>query len=146
MYTCRRSLLTAVVPFSDKPGRPEGPLEITDVHKNHCKLKWKKPKDDGGLPITGYVIEKMDTSTGRWQPAARADGDTTDTEVKGLEPGKRYEFRVKAVNEEGESEPLDGDQSILAKDPYGTSAANHWRIVDVRIGIIVDVRNLPIRS
>ena len=63
----------------------------------------------------------MDTSTGRWQPAARTDGDTTDTEVKGLEPGKRYEFRVKAVNEEGESEPLDGDQSILAKDPYGTS-------------------------
>ena len=62
----------------------------------------------------------MDTSSGRWQPAGRTDGDTTDTEIKGLEPGKRYEFRVKAVNEEGESEPLDGDQSVLAKDPYGT--------------------------
>ncbi|NEU36527.1 hypothetical protein GN156_38455, partial [bacterium LRH843] len=31
----------------DKPGAPEGPLEVTDVHKEGCKLHWDKPKDDG---------------------------------------------------------------------------------------------------
>ena len=40
-------------------------------------------------------------------------------EVTGLEPGKRYEFRVRAHNEEGDSDPLNGDDSIIAKDPFG---------------------------
>lgn len=50
--------------FPDRPSRPEGPLDISDVHKEGCKLKWKPPKDDGGLPIDGYVVEKMDVTTG----------------------------------------------------------------------------------
>ena len=60
--------------FLDKPSKPEGPLEAVDIHKEGCKLKWQKPKDDGGLPITGYVVEKMDLQTGRWVPA----GNKTD--------------------------------------------------------------------
>ena len=113
-------MTTILTLLADKPARPEGPLEVSDVHKDHCKLNWNKPKDDGGLPLSAYVVEKMDTTTGRWVPVGRVPGDTTDMEVKGLEPGKRYDFRVKAVNEQGESEPLDTDHSTLAKDPYGT--------------------------
>ena len=107
----------------DKPGKPEGPLEVSDVHKEGCKLKWKKPKDDGGLPLTGYVIEKQEAGTGRWIPAGFVDLDKTEQSVTGLEPNKKYNFRVKAVNEEGESEPLETDSSILAKNPYDISSA-----------------------
>ena len=39
-------------------------------------------------------------------------------EVTGLTPGHEYEFRVKAINKEGESEPLQTLGSIIAKDPY----------------------------
>lgn len=102
----------------DKPGKPEGPLEVSDVHKEGCKLKWKKPKDDGGLPITGYVLEKQEAGTGKWVPAGFVDPDKTEQDITGLEPNKKYNFRVKAVNEEGESEPLETDGSILAKNPY----------------------------
>lgn len=49
--------------------RPEGPLFPEEIRADHVKLKWKKPKDDGGLPIEGYVIEKMDLDTGAWVPA-----------------------------------------------------------------------------
>ena len=56
---------------------------------------------------------------GRWVPCGRTDGDNPELEVTGLEPGHKYEFRVKAVNDEGESDPLDGDRAILAKDPFG---------------------------
>lgn len=28
----------------DKPGKPKGPLNVTDVHKEGCKLKWQKPE------------------------------------------------------------------------------------------------------
>ncbi|KAK7065507.1 Immunoglobulin like [Halocaridina rubra] len=101
-----------------RPSKPEGPLDISGIHKEGCKLKWKAPKDDGGVPLDGYVIEKMDVTTGRWVPAGRCDGDTTEFEVTGLEPLKKYEFRVKAHNDEGESDPLDGDKAIVAKDPF----------------------------
>ena len=49
----------------DKPEAPEGPLEVSDVHAEGCKLKWKPPKDDGGVPIEAYVVEKQDQATGR---------------------------------------------------------------------------------
>ena len=116
--------LKCILVFLDKPDKPEGPLEVTDVHKEGCKLKWKKPKDDGGLPLTGYVVEKMDTATGRWVPAGFVDPNKTEQEITGLEPMKKYQFRVKAVNEEGESEPLTADTAILAKNPYGKYGRN----------------------
>ena len=37
---------------SDKPGPPEGPLNFDEVDKDHVKLSWKPPKDDGGSPLT----------------------------------------------------------------------------------------------
>lgn len=39
--------------------------------------------------------------------------------IEGLTPKKKYKIRVKAVNKEGESDPLETDQPILAKNPYG---------------------------
>ncbi|XP_013109098.2 twitchin isoform X22 [Stomoxys calcitrans] len=106
----------------DKPSKPEGPLEVSDIYNDRCKLKWKKPLDDGGIPITGYLIEKLDTATGRWVPAGTADPEKTEQDIKGLEPNHRYQFRVRAINDEGESDPLETDSAITAKNPYDVSA------------------------
>ena len=43
----------------DVPKPPEGPLEVKDVFKDHCKLAWKPTPDTGGLPLLHYVIEKQ---------------------------------------------------------------------------------------
>ena len=102
----------------DKPGTPEGPLNVVDMHADHCKLEWNPPKDDGGCPIQNYIVEKKDAATGRWVPVGRTSADKHEIDVLGLEPGKRYDFRVKAVNAEGESEPLETDRPTLAKNPY----------------------------
>lgn len=57
--------------FIAAPGRPKGPLKVSDVTKKGCKLKWQKPDDDGGKPIQAYVVEKLDAGSGRWVPVGR---------------------------------------------------------------------------
>lgn len=101
----------------DKPGKPEGPLKISDVHKEGCDLKWNAPEDDGGVPIDFYLVEKQDKETGRWVPVGRSKDQFM--KVENLVPGQEYTFRVSAVNEEGESEPLEAEHSIIAKNPFG---------------------------
>lgn len=100
------------------PGKPKGPLKVSDVTKNGCKVKWEKPEDDGGKPVTAYQLEKLDKSTGRWVPVGRTTGKETELDVKGLVEGHEYAFRVKAINDEGESEPLETDGTIIAKNPF----------------------------
>lgn len=102
-----------------KPGSPKGPLEVSDVTKHGCKLKWKKPDDDGGTPIDHYEIEKLDPLSGQWIPCGRST--EPEANITGLQEGKPYKFRVRAVNKEGESEPLETEKSIIAKNPFGKS-------------------------
>lgn len=83
-----------------------------------CKLKWDKPEDDGGEPLEGYVVERMDVESGRWVPVCTTKEPECD--VTGLNEGKDYMFRVKAVNSEGESEPLVTESATTAKNPFGT--------------------------
>lgn len=107
----------------DRPTKPVGPLDVSNIFKDRCTVEWKPPKDDGGLPLIEYVLEKMDAATGRWQPAGHVDPSKTTHEVTGLEPHHKYQFRVKAVNEEGDSPPLETDHTILAKDPFDAPGA-----------------------
>lgn len=93
-------------------------MEVSDIHKDGCSLKWKRPKDDGGEPIEAYVVEKLDPETGIWLPVGKTTGDVPEMKVDGLIPGHEYQFRVKAVNKEGESEPLETAGTITAKDPF----------------------------
>lgn len=67
-----KDTVTIQVTVTDKPTAPEGPLQATDVHKEGCKLKWKRPKDDGGTPIEYYQVDKMDPETGCWVPCGRS--------------------------------------------------------------------------
>ncbi len=99
------------------PTKPKGPLKVSDVTKSGCKLAWQSPEDDGGKPVTGYVVEKLDK--GRWVPVGKCKEPEMD--VGGLQEGKEYQFRVRAVNDEGESENLETEHATVAKNPFGTS-------------------------
>lgn len=116
------------------PGKPGGPMKITDVTKGSAKVKWQKPEDDGGKPISAYQVEKLDKATGKWVPVGRVGPEDLEMDVRGLQEGHEYQFRVKAVNEEGESEPLDSSGSIVAKNPFdvpgkpGTPELEDWDV------------------
>ena len=55
---------------------------------------------------------------GEWKEVGKIQGDT-QCGVPGLTPGRKYKFRVKAVNSEGASDPLNTKTDTLAKDPWG---------------------------
>ena len=59
--------------------------------------------------------------TKKWIKKGKCAGDKMPLyfDVDGLEEGQEYNFRVKAINDEGESDPLEGDKPIIAKNPFG---------------------------
>lgn len=132
------------IDFLGPPDKPEGPLTTTqdqNVGEPHVVLHWKPPQDDGGSPIDNYVIEKQDAATGRWVQAGFLDAPKPDADgkvpaeleflVPGLIEGNQYNFRVKAHNIEGDSEPLETEQAIIAKSPWGVPGApENVKVVD----------------
>jgi len=100
------------------PGSPEGPLKISEVFKDRCKLNWERPLDDGGTPIAHYIVERQEVGSGRTTWTECGITSTTELDVKDLSPKKEYKFRVRAVNKKGKSEPLVASKTIVAKDPY----------------------------
>ena len=94
----------------DPPGKPEP----VDWDKDFVELKWDRPAKDNGSPITGYVIEKRDDS-GRWVKAAEIKGDTPKGKVENLDEGETYEFRVRAVNDAGQSDPSQTSKPVTCK-------------------------------
>ncbi|GBN75720.1 Twitchin [Araneus ventricosus] len=103
--------------FIDVPQPPQGPLDVTDIFRDRCKLSWKPPLDTGGLPLTHYMVEMQDTGArGGWIEIGTTEN--TNFDVTGLVNKKEYKFRVRAVNARGASDPLATAKPIIAKDPY----------------------------
>lgn len=74
----------------DVPSPPQGPMDASDVTKESATVSWYRPEDDGGSPITHYVVERQEAgeSGGRWVPC----GETPDTalRVSRLSEGKEW--------------------------------------------------------
>lgn len=105
---------------SGKPSKPEGPLEALDVQRSSITLRWKPPKDDGGSPLTAYIIEKRDVGRGTsWTKAGKVEAGVTETSLTDLIENTDYHFRVIAVNKAGQSEPLETKEAITVKSPFG---------------------------
>lgn len=100
-------------PFDEptKPGKPE----IKDFDKDFVELEWQRPENDGGSPITGYVIEKKDKFSPNWEKCADVEGDVTTGIVPDLIEGTQYEFRIRAVNKAGPGQPSDATKPHLAR-------------------------------
>ena len=52
--------------YADPSGKPGTP-EIVDWDVDRVDLKWTAPKSTGGVPITGYIIEKKERFGSNWE-------------------------------------------------------------------------------
>jgi predicted phage tail protein len=100
-------------PFGE-PGKPGMP-EIADYDTDFVELKWAPPEQDGGSPISAYIIEKKDKYSPQWEKCAEVEGDATTGKVENLIEGNAYEFRVVAVNKAGKGQPSDATAPHVAR-------------------------------
>ena len=109
----------------DKPGKTGVP-EVKDTQRNQVELTWTAPKDDGGSPVTNYVVEYCEETAFHWLPAG--DGDTvlgTRYVVRGLSENTAYKFRVAAQNKAGVGPFSECALPVKATEPVGTLTPDH---------------------
>uniref|UniRef100_A0A8C3S6B3 Titin n=1 Tax=Chelydra serpentina TaxID=8475 RepID=A0A8C3S6B3_CHESE len=108
--------ITFTVKVLDTPG-PPGPITFKDVTRGSITLMWDAPLLDGGARIHHYIVEKREASRRSWQVVSskctRQIFKVTDL----AEENNEYEFRVKAKNDAGYSEPREAFSSVIIKEP-----------------------------
>ena len=100
----------------DVPDPPSVP-QVSEVTESSCTLLWKGPDNDGGSPITGYIVERLEKEAGKWTKVTLDRQLGLTLRVKGLFDGKEYSFRVIAENHAGMSRPSGQSPFILARKP-----------------------------
>lgn len=98
------------------PGPVGTPFRSDNLTNDSCKLTWFSPEDDGGCPITNYVIEKRESDRKAWTPVTYTVTRQNAT-VQGLIQGKAYFFRVAAENSVGRGPFTETPTALVIRDP-----------------------------
>ena len=109
-----------------------GDLKVEYVD-NGVKVSWSPPDENGGSPITGYFVERVD-SKGSVREFVFDNNTTsfTDDEVVG---GMTYTYRVYADNEKGRSLGSDPVDVEIPEEKNGDEKNLLW--LWIGIGVIV---------
>ena len=105
---------------SERPGAPTNAPEITALGPKFVELSWQPPEHDGGSPIIGYMLERLDVGGRTWMPINKAPIADTKYRINNLYEEIPYRMRVKAVNDEGVSEPSPETEQFYCREQKGT--------------------------
>lgn len=99
---------------TDRPSRPEAPVETVETTSSLIVIKWKPPGDDGGLAVTNYIIERQQVGQSLWKKLGSMSAENTFFRDTNVTHGKKYNYRIYAENPEGLSDALETNGSIMA--------------------------------
>uniref|UniRef100_A0A3P8STH1 Titin n=1 Tax=Amphiprion percula TaxID=161767 RepID=A0A3P8STH1_AMPPE len=106
--------MTEPIIATEEPAPPRR-LDVVDTTNSTACLVWLKPEHDGGSRIRGYIVEFRAKGTDRW--VVSGETKSLKTLVEGLIENTEYDFRVKAKNDAGISEPQGTFGSVVIKEP-----------------------------
>ncbi|XP_027029792.1 neural cell adhesion molecule 1b isoform X14 [Tachysurus fulvidraco] len=98
---------SSIVAFKTEPVREPSPpkLEGTPQSKgNALKVQWIK-QDDGGSPITHYLIRYKAKGDLEWKDELRVSSSSGHVLLSGLDWNTEYDVTVVAENQQGKSKP-----------------------------------------
>ncbi|KAL3974731.1 centrosomal protein [Sarotherodon galilaeus] len=93
----------------DKPTPPLGPAEVTESSATCIEFRWRPPKDDGGSPVINYIMERQQVGRNTWKKIGEIPGVPSYRDT-GVERGRKYCYRIRAVTAEGTSEVMETDE------------------------------------
>ena len=83
------------------PSAPEPPV-VTEECKTSCTVTYQPPRDDGGAPVIGYMLERRTPGPdSEWVRVNNTPVTELHYTIDNLTPNTQYEFRVAAVNKKG---------------------------------------------
>ncbi|CAF92417.1 unnamed protein product, partial [Tetraodon nigroviridis] len=102
--------------LTNVPGPPGRPT-VFDISRDGMTVAWNPPEEDGGLEVSGYIIERKEVRSDRWVRANKNPITMTRYRSTELIEGLEYEHRVTALNAKGLSKPSLPSKPAVATDP-----------------------------
>ncbi|MBZ3868933.1 Immunoglobulin superfamily member 22 [Sciurus carolinensis] len=127
----------------DRPKPPQGRVEFLELSGNCVHMKWKAPKDNGGRPVTQFIVERRAVGKKSWIKIGEVDGKVTNFSTNKVEEGKAYQFRILAVNSEGVSDPLETDEVFAGNPIEPPGLASQPQVTDVTKETVTITWNAP---
>ncbi|CBY41954.1 unnamed protein product, partial [Oikopleura dioica] len=103
----------AKYPFA-VPSAPQD-VVISEIHKESMTIDFNPPRKSGGSRVTHYICEFRENNSQFWKEGCETR--STEGRINGLIEGLEYQFRVRACNIAGPSEPSDPTWCAKALDP-----------------------------
>ncbi|XP_067356837.1 immunoglobulin superfamily member 22-like [Channa argus] len=113
---CGTAVATLQLNVIDHPKPPQGKAEFLELSGRCIKMKWKAPRDNGGKQVTKFVIERRTAGKKSWSRVGEVESSTTIFSDDKVDEGQAYQYRIRAVNAEGMSEPLETEE-VRAGEP-----------------------------
>uniref|UniRef100_A0A8C6QTU8 Myomesin-3 n=1 Tax=Nannospalax galili TaxID=1026970 RepID=A0A8C6QTU8_NANGA len=98
-----------------QPGPPYD-VRVFEIHATSLMLQWEPPLYTGAGPITGYHVSFQEDGSEEWKTVTPDTISDTHLKVSDLKPGKRYLFKVQAMNSAGLGQPSMPTDPILLED------------------------------
>ncbi|XP_074524996.1 immunoglobulin-like and fibronectin type III domain-containing protein 1 [Halichoeres trimaculatus] len=101
----------------DKPTPPLGPVDIIESSSTCIDFKWRIPKDNGGCPITDYILERQQIGRNSWKKLGKIGPEAKyrDTDV---DHGRKYCYHIRAETDQGVSEMMETDDIQAGTKAY----------------------------
>ncbi|VDK68030.1 unnamed protein product, partial [Onchocerca ochengi] len=140
--TCGKEEDEVKVQVKGVPSAPVGPLQISDITSDSCKLTWNPPEQDGNSKLLGYCIEKRDAKKSTWAFVARTT--TTNATITGLTDFAKYYFRVAAENALGTGPALENKEPVQPIKVVATEKPKIKKAPEKGIGKVGDKLKLSV--
>ncbi|KAL0100115.1 hypothetical protein PUN28_019518 [Cardiocondyla obscurior] len=94
------------------PGRPILISGTNETQPDVVAIRWERSPSNGGSAIVGYLVEHRRLGSPHWVRSTSGLCAFPELTLSGLEPGWRYQFRVRAQNAIGLSQPSEVSEPL----------------------------------
>ncbi|XP_076170609.1 uncharacterized protein LOC143148292 isoform X2 [Ptiloglossa arizonensis] len=116
---------------SGLPAPPGKPILIPGADESQpdvVAIRWERSPSNGGSAIVGYLVEHRRLGSPHWVRSTPGLCTFPELTLSGLEPGWRYQFRVRAQNAVGLSRPSDISDPLTVTLQRSAASAPYFEL------------------